>query len=169
MVSWCFIVPQSPFPRYLRNAWRTDPRTHGPTDWWTDKVSYRDAWTHLKIHRCNISTKPSQKSISIISASRILHNVYTYMPLVDRKRNVAFSFVSLVSIHAMIPSKRYWANVEARRRSLPHLALELTSQVLEGSRLLSPSWKCVIYKTAHLSYEPGTSFLTVSIIRTCIF
>ena len=25
-----------------------DPRTHGRTDGWTDKASYRDAWTHLK-------------------------------------------------------------------------------------------------------------------------
>ena len=38
-VPWCFIVSKSPFPRYLRNAWRTDV----PTDGRTDKASYRDA------------------------------------------------------------------------------------------------------------------------------
>ena len=44
----CFVVLRTLFPRYLRNAWRTDRRTHGPTDPRTDKGSYRDAWTHLK-------------------------------------------------------------------------------------------------------------------------
>ena len=36
-------------PTDPRNHGPTDPWTHGPTDPRTDKASYRDAWTHLKM------------------------------------------------------------------------------------------------------------------------
>jgi len=32
----------------------------GPTDQWTDKASYRDAWTHLKTSKYNVAKDKSQ-------------------------------------------------------------------------------------------------------------
>ena len=48
------------FQQIFTKALRTDRRTNGPTDQWTDIPSYRDAWTHLKTEQINreIQTEP---------------------------------------------------------------------------------------------------------------
>ena len=51
----------------------TNERTDGPTDRRTDKASYRDAWTHLKI--CNMPAKNLQYSCKKSATNNLQSNL----------------------------------------------------------------------------------------------